>query len=95
MSDGNVIRKGDVVRLFTSGGGGWGDPLDRPAERVRRDVAGGFVSRESAREDYGVILDAQGTVDTTATEVLRDRKRGPIRMFHRNGYFGPLVERRG
>jgi N-methylhydantoinase B len=55
-------------------------------------VAGGFVSRESAREDYGVVLDAAGLVDLTATQVLRGLKRGPVRMFHRNGYFGPLVD---
>jgi N-methylhydantoinase B len=94
MSDGNVIRKGDVVRLSTSGGGGWGDPLDRPAERVRRDVAAGVVSPDSAREDYGVVVDAQGRVDAAATERLRAAKRGPVRMFHRDGYFGPLVEPR-
>ncbi len=91
MSDGNVIRKGDVVCLYTSGGGGWGDPLDRPLERVRRDVAGGFVSVESAREDYGVAVDARGVVDEAETARLRAVKRGPVRMFHRNGYFGPLV----
>ena len=94
MSDGNVMRRGDVVRLSTSGGGGWGDPLDRAAERVRRDVAGGFVSRESARDDYGVVLDAVGVVDATATAELRASRRGPVRMFHRNGYFGPPVETR-
>jgi N-methylhydantoinase B len=92
MSDGNVIRKGDVVRLHTSGGGGWGDPLDRPLDRVRRDVRGGFVSVDAAREDYGVVVNAAGVVDPAATERLRAEKRGPIRMFHRNGYFGPLVE---
>jgi N-methylhydantoinase B len=95
MSDGNVLRKGDVVRLLTSGGGGWGNPLDRAAERVRRDVAGGFVSRDSAREDYGVVLDAGGGVDGAATEALRAAKWAPVRMFHRNGYFGPLVRPRG
>ena len=95
MSDGNVLRRGDVVRLSTSGGGGWGDPLDRPAERVARDVAGGFVSRESAREDYGVVLDAGGSVETAATVELRASKRAPLRMFHRGEYFGPLIETRG
>src|SRR6185436_11031853 len=78
MSDGNVIRKGDVVRLTTSGGGGWGHPLDRPAHRVRRDVAGGFVSSDSAREDYGVVIDARGLVDAAATEELRAARRGPV-----------------
>ena len=37
MSDGNVLRRGDVLRLATSGGGGWGHPFDRPLDRVRRD----------------------------------------------------------
>ncbi len=93
MSDGNVLRRGDVLRLLTSGGGGWGNPLDRPVEAVRRDVLGGFVSAESAREDYGVVLDgATGEVDAAATERLRAASRGPVRMFHRGGYFGPLIE---
>jgi N-methylhydantoinase B len=91
MSDGNVLRRGDVMRLSTSGGGGWGNPLDRPAERVRTDVLGGFVSAEAARDDYGVVLDAAGIVDADATTRLRAARRGPVRMFHRNGYFGPLL----
>jgi N-methylhydantoinase B len=59
---------------------------------VRRDVAGGFVSRESAREDYGVVVDGAGLVDASATAELRAARRAPVRMFHRRGYFGPLVE---
>jgi N-methylhydantoinase B len=94
MSDGNVLRKGDVLRLCTSGGGGWGHPFDRPLERVRRDVLGGVVSGGAAREDYGVVIDESGTIDVAATEALRARPRGPVRMFHRDGYFGPPVEPR-
>ncbi|HXJ80361.1 MAG TPA: hydantoinase B/oxoprolinase family protein [Candidatus Methylomirabilis sp.] len=93
MSDGNVVRKGDVMRLETSGGGGWGDPLDRPIASVRLDVLGGFVSVESAREDYGVVIDERGVTDAAATARLRALKQGPVRMFHRNGYYGPLVSR--
>jgi N-methylhydantoinase B len=92
MSDGNVLRKGDVMRLSTSGGGGWGHPFDRPAERVRRDVLGGVVSVRAAREDYGVALDAAGVVDEAATRALRSAPRGSVRMFHRGDYFGPVVE---
>ena len=92
MSDGNVIRKGDVMRLYTSGGGGWGNPLDRPVERVRRDVLGGFVSAASARDDYGVVTDAaSGDVDEAATGRRRGERREPLRMFHRGTYFGPLI----
>jgi N-methylhydantoinase B len=91
MSDGNVLRKGDVMRLSTSGGGGWGHPFDRPVDRVRRDVLAGVVSARAAREDYGVVLDASGTVDDAATKTLRAAPRGTVRMFHRGDYFGPVV----
>jgi N-methylhydantoinase B len=92
MSDGNVLRRGDVLRLSTSGGGGWGHPFDRALDRVRRDVLGGVVSVGAAREDYGVVIDERGTIDAAATTALRARPRGPVRMFHRSGYFGPPVE---
>jgi N-methylhydantoinase B len=92
MSDGNVIKKGDVMRLYTSGGGGWGNPLERPVERVVRDVLGGFVSAQAARDDYGVVLDEHsGVVDDAATTRLRGERRPPLQMFHRGSYFGPLL----
>src|SRR5262249_39540973 len=78
MSDGNVLRRGDVLRLSTSGGGGWGHPFDRPLERVRRDVLAGVVSVDAARTDYGVIVDAEGTLDRTGSEALRAESRGPV-----------------
>jgi N-methylhydantoinase B len=43
--------------MSTGGGGGYGDPKDRPVNLVERDVVRGFVSRESARADYNVIFD--------------------------------------
>ena len=50
------------------------------------------MSIGAAREDYGVVIDARGTIDAAATEALRARPRGPVRMFHRDGYFGPPVQ---
>lgn len=47
------LRKGDVVTIETSGGGGHGDPAHRPAEAVATDLAEGFVTPEGARRDYG------------------------------------------
>ena len=80
LSDGTLLRRGDVLRLETGGGGGWGHPFDRPAEQVLADVVGGFVTVEAAERDYGVILgDDAATADRRA-------QRGLTRLFHRRGY---------
>ena len=50
---GIALRKGDLVTIETSGGGGHGDPADRPAEALAADLAEGFVTPEGARRDYG------------------------------------------
>ncbi len=48
------IATGEVVRIMTGGGGGYGPPLEREPDAIRRDVLEGYVSREAARRDYGV-----------------------------------------
>jgi N-methylhydantoinase B len=48
------LQEGDVVSIRTPGGGGYGDPADRPAERVVRDLRLGKITVEGAREAYGV-----------------------------------------
>lgn len=64
------------VRVATAGGGGWGDPLARDPERVLEDVRDEFVSSQSARDDYGVVIDKAGmTVDHDATASLRAKLR--------------------
>ncbi len=65
------IRKGRKVRLETPGGGGYGDPLARDPEAVARDVRLGYVSRESAASEYGVVLKPDGGVDAAATAARR------------------------
>lgn len=75
LSDGNVLRHGDVLRIETGGGGGRGDPHARPAADVARDVADGFVSPEAALRDYGVALLPNGRVDDVATAVRRGLQR--------------------
>ena len=59
----------------TAGGGGWKDRLERPVEAVVRDVSFGLVSREFAREGYGVVIGDDGTADEEATEPERARQR--------------------
>ncbi|WP_092167846.1 hydantoinase B/oxoprolinase family protein [Bosea sp. OK403] len=52
------IAKGQRVRLESPGGGGYGEPRERDAAAVRRDVANGYVSAEAAQAQYGVDLEA-------------------------------------
>ena len=53
----NPVARGDVVRISTGTGGGWGDPLDRDPGAVASDVRNEFVSVEDAEKIYGVRLD--------------------------------------
>ena len=85
IAEGAIVRRGDIVRMETGGGGGWGHPHDREPERVLADVLGSFVSREVAREEYGVEIDEDGEVDAAATASLR-RRRYPTKLFHRGEY---------
>ncbi|NLR98211.1 hydantoinase B/oxoprolinase family protein [Rhizobium sp. P38BS-XIX] len=48
-----ALKSGDLVRIITGGGGGWGEASARSAEHVRRDVENGYISKETAREIYG------------------------------------------
>ena len=60
------------VVVDTPGGGGWGDPLTRPAELVLRDVRDGVVSVAAAASDYGVVIAADGrSIDVEATAKRR------------------------
>jgi N-methylhydantoinase B len=71
---GVVLRAGDVVRIESAGGGGFGDPFEREPELVLRDVRTGVVSREAARHEYGVAIAPEGdAVDAAGTAGLRAR----------------------
>jgi N-methylhydantoinase B len=68
---GYPVYRDDVVVMRSSGGGGYGDPLERDAELVRQDVSDGYVSPDRAASGYGVSIGAQGAVDATATAARR------------------------
>lgn len=93
------VKPGDLLRVLSPGGGGWGDALDRDPDAVRIDVARRLVSRDSARDDYGVVL-VEGAdpvdvaVDGAATEALRAKLRAgraPLPLFDRGAAFHRLV----
>ncbi len=68
LADAEPVRAGETIRIRTTGGGGWGDPLERPYNEVARDVAWGKVSLTGARDDYGVLFSADDGLTSTPAE---------------------------
>jgi N-methylhydantoinase B len=52
---------GDLVRVETGGGGGYGPPKERTLRLIQRDLDAGYISPDTAARDYGVTVDADGT----------------------------------
>ncbi len=78
LADGEFVPAGTLIRIRTTGGGGWGDPLHRDPALVVRDVLWAKVSPAAAAADYGVVLTGPTdgkSVDDAATRALRDRLR--------------------
>ncbi|MDT4965153.1 MAG: N-methylhydantoinase [Pseudonocardiales bacterium] len=78
LVDAEFVPAGTVIRVRTTGGGGWGDPLDRDSDLVVRDVLWAKVSRTGAADDYGVVItgpDDEPVADVEATQALRERMR--------------------
>jgi N-methylhydantoinase B len=67
------VPANDRLIVSMPGGGGYGDPHKRPAAKVAKDVARGLVSKQSARDHYGVALKADGSVDEAETAELRTK----------------------
>lgn len=72
---GYPVEKGDIVRVYSPGSGGYGNPLKRPVEKVLEDIIEDKVSMESAEELYGVIVTKDGSgrysIDLPKTSKLR------------------------
>jgi N-methylhydantoinase B len=67
---GLVLQPGQAIRVIIGGGGGWGDPLQRPIEQVLDDVIDDFHSAEFAGAAYGVVFDGV-SIDQPATAAMR------------------------
>ncbi|MBV8835219.1 MAG: hypothetical protein JO000_01660, partial [Alphaproteobacteria bacterium] len=50
------LKAGDIVMNSSPGGGGFGNPLARALDAVEQDLNLGYVSRESAERDYGIVI---------------------------------------
>jgi N-methylhydantoinase B len=100
LVDDEPIPAGTLVRVETTGGGGWGDPLDREPALVLRDVVEGKVSARAVRDDYGVILvpglDGEPRPDAGATADRRRElraARGSLPFFDRGPGYRRLAGR--
>ena len=75
------VAAGEIMSMWAGGGGGYGDPLDRPVEKVVEDVKDEYVSIEQARTQYGVLVreidrrTLDYAADEQATTTLRQEMR--------------------
>ena len=69
------LMPNDVFEIIPNPGGGFGDPLLRAPELLESDLQAGRLPRAQAEQFYGVVLDADGSVDVTATAERRERMR--------------------
>ncbi|MEW5909550.1 MAG: hydantoinase B/oxoprolinase family protein [Thermodesulfobacteriota bacterium] len=68
--------RGEELSFYSAGGGGYGDPFERDVDAVLQDVKYGYVSIESAKNDYGVFIDPKTVaVDRSRTEQIRSRSK--------------------
>jgi N-methylhydantoinase B len=69
------IPSGAILFQQAGGGGGYGDPFRRPAEKVAEEVKNGIISLDCAKEDYGVVVDPETfELNLEETEKLRGGK---------------------
>ena len=65
--------------MMQSGGGGFGDPMERDPELAAEDVGERYVSPSVAHKVYGVMLNTSGEVDVVATQ-LRRKAKVPVQV---------------
>jgi len=71
---GRKLRNGDVIRLATGGGGGFGRAIERDPEAVQADIRNELLTVDQAQELYAVVINRQTLrVDREATAALRAR----------------------
>ncbi|MBO9520473.1 MAG: hydantoinase B/oxoprolinase family protein [Nocardioidaceae bacterium] len=90
LADAEAVQAGEVIRIRTTGGGGWGNPLERDPALVVRDVVWEKVSAEAALADYGVVLtgsleDDSLAYDAEATAAERAARPAPDEAFFDRG----------
>src|SRR5260370_32936097 len=98
LADAEFVPAGTLIRIRTTGGGGWGDPLDRDVAGVVRDVAQGKVSRAGAAADYGGVITGPGDAPAAGLEgavslrsEMREERAGSRPVVRRRRRFARLA----
>ena len=68
------MKKGESFANFSAGGGGWGHAYERTIEKILDDVKNEYISKDSARDDYGVIIADDGSWSETAERLSHHGK---------------------
>ena len=68
-----ILKDGETIASYCTGGGGYGPPWERPIEKVKNDVIEKWISRKRAKEIYGVVLDTKLEVDLMKTKTIRKK----------------------
>jgi N-methylhydantoinase B len=72
------LLPGDIVHVFSGGGGGYGPSHERDIAAVLHDIRQGYVSEAAAEREYGVVLSALGSLDTERTQHHRDEMKRAV-----------------
>jgi N-methylhydantoinase B len=67
------LKPGETVTNLNPGGGGYGNPFERPIDKIVWDVKNGLVSLKGARDDYGVVITSAKTLDVDVAETNKLR----------------------
>lgn len=70
-ASGVKVPAGTILSHRTAGGGGYGNPLERAAADVLKDVLDELITLDDARDHYGVVIDAAMQIDKKRTDSLR------------------------
>ncbi|MDQ7774990.1 MAG: hydantoinase B/oxoprolinase family protein [Paracoccus aminovorans] len=70
------MERGDVVRITSPAGGGFGDPLQRDIAALAVEIEEGMLSKDRAAEVFGIVFAADGSIDAQATATARQGRTG-------------------
>ncbi|MDC1408469.1 hydantoinase B/oxoprolinase family protein [Candidatus Puniceispirillum sp.] len=85
-----TVDPGDIIYVSCGGAGGWGLPTERDPKAVLHDFKCGWITKQHAKEIYGVVI-SEGSVDKKATTACREIKKSESSHNPSNGFYNVSV----